>query len=115
MKVKDFEKMIPDLPWKVRAFAKAQGQIYYNDRDVNERYGRYAEGYAVDLGTDGVAGHGYHTKPGDFRYFIEIESEKIVSIQNIQGNGWNGDGIDLKKIGSIHYASWIQPTKCGCI
>lgn len=43
----------------IRSVSSAIVEYIYNEPDMQDRYGERITGWLVDLGTDGIAGHGY--------------------------------------------------------
>lgn len=103
----------------VRQVKTAVVEYVYNDQEMQRKYGKRRAGWLVDLGTDGIAGHGYNGEvhwyfcPGNTIY---PDCLMFQSPANLREGDWRGDGVEIVSEGNkVICLEWEAPTKCGCI
>ena len=104
----------------VRAVRTAEVEYVYNKSDMQERYGETRKGWLVDLGTDGVAGHGYDVEKHWYFCPANTVFDDCLMFQcpaNLREGDWRGDGVEVISSGKevITIEDWQAPTSCWCI
>ncbi len=103
----------------VRGVKPAVVDYVYNNAETQERFSKEnVSGWLVDLGTDGVAGHGYDGE--EHFYFCPDNTvySDCVMFQcpaNLREGDWKGDGVEVIEEGETVEVPWSVPTVCGCI
>lgn len=104
----------------VRAIRRAKVEYIYEKPDMQEQYGERMNGWLVDLGTDGIAGHGYDEEVHWYFCPANTVFNDCLMFQcpaNLREGDWQGDGVDVISLGKevIVIEDWEPPTSCGCI